>query len=93
MHAMIKELRMVFTEFGRPFMLRSDNGPCYSSKEFQDFLEFYQVHHITSSPHHPQSNGFAEALVGIAKQLMEKTIKDQTMELQIATVSSYFDFQ
>ena len=72
-HAMIKELRLVFTEFGQPFMLRSNNGPCYSSKEF---LEFYQVHHITSSPHHPWNNGFAEALVGIAKQLMEKAIKD-----------------
>ena len=74
-HAMIKEFGMVFTEFDQPFMLRSDNGPCYSSKEFQ-FLEFYQVHHIMSSPHHPWNNGFAEALVGIAKKLMEKAIKD-----------------
>ena len=57
-------------------MLRSDNGPCYSSKEFQQFLEFYQVHHTTSSPHYPQSNGFAEALVGISKKLMEKSVKD-----------------
>ena len=56
-------------------MLRSDNGLCYSSREFQQFLEFYQIHHITSSPHHPQSNGFTEALVGISKKLMEKSIK------------------
>ena len=26
--------------------------------------------------HHPQSNGFAEALVGISKKLMEKSVKD-----------------
>ena len=57
-------------------MLRSDNGPCYSSREFQQFIEFYQVHHITSSPHHSRSNGFAEALVDISKKLMEKSIKD-----------------
>ena len=57
-------------------MLKSDNGLCYSSREFQQFLEFYQIHHITSSPHHPQSNGFPEALVGISKKLMEKSIKD-----------------
>ena len=75
-HVVIKELGMIFRDFGWPFVLRSDNGPCYSSREFQQFLEFYQVHHTTSSPHHPQSNGFAEALVGISKKLMEKSIKD-----------------
>ena len=75
-HAMIKELGLVFTELGRLFILRSDNGPCCSSREFHNFLGFYQVDHITSSPHYPQSNGFAEALVGIAKKLMEKSVKE-----------------
>ena len=53
-----------------------DNGPCYSSREFHNFLNFYQVDNITSSPHHPQSNGFAEALVGITKKLMDKSLKE-----------------
>ena len=75
-HAVIKELGLIFTELGRPFILRSDNGPCYSSREFNNFLNFYQVNHITSSPHYPQSNGFAEALMGIAKKLMDKSVKD-----------------
>ena len=75
-HVVIKELGMIFTEFGRPFVLKSDNGPCYSSREFQNFLNLYQVQHITSSPHYPQSNGFAEALMGISKKLMEKAVKD-----------------
>ena len=75
-HVVIKELGLVFTELGRPFVLRSDNGPCYSSREFHNFLNFYQVDHIPSSPHHPQSNGFAEALVGIAKKLMDKSLKE-----------------
>ena len=56
--------------------MRSDNGPCYASREFHNFLSFYQVDHITSSPHYPKSNGFAEALVGITKKLMEKSVKD-----------------
>ena len=67
---------MIFTEFGYPFMLKSDNSPCYTSKEFHYFLEFYKIHHITSSPHYPQSNGFAEAMVGISKKLLEKSVKD-----------------
>ena len=75
-HAMIEELGLIFIELGRPFILRSDNRPCYSSREFHNFLSFYQVDHITSSPHYLQSNGFTEALVGIAKKLMEKSVKD-----------------
>ena len=75
-HTMIKELGLIFTELGRPFILRLDNRPCYSSREFHNFLSFYQVDHVTSSPHYPQSNGFAEALVGITKKLMEKSVKD-----------------
>ena len=75
-HSVIKELGMNFTKFGRPFVLKSDNGLCYTSREFHDFLEFYKIHHITSSPHYPQSNGFVEALVGISKKLMEKSVKD-----------------
>ena len=73
---MIKELGLIFTELCRLFILRSDNGICYSSKEFHNFLSFYQVNHVTNSPHYPQSNGFAEALVGIAKKLMDKSVKD-----------------
>ena len=60
-HVVMKELGMIFTEFGHPFTLKSDNGLCYTSRKFQDFLDFYKIHHITSSPHHPQSNGFAES--------------------------------
>ena len=89
---------MIFTEFGWPFILRSDNGPFYSSKEFQQFLELYQVHHTTSSPHHPQSNGFAEALVGISKKLMERSIKDgklwnyRLLQYQVTPIFSTIPF-
>ena len=75
-HLVIKELGMIFTEFGRPFVLKSDNGLCYTSREFRDFVEFYKIHHITSSPYYLQSNGFTEALVGISKKFMEKSVKD-----------------
>ena len=43
-HMLIKELGMIFTEFERSFVLKSDNGLCSSSREFHDFhdfLEFY----------------------------------------------------
>ena len=60
------------TELGLPHIIRSDNGPCYSSKEFQQLLQRYNITHHTSSPHHPRSNGFVERMVGVAKKLMDK---------------------
>ena len=61
--AVCAEIATIVTELGLPHIIRSDNEPCYNSKEF--------THH-TSSPHHPRSNGFIEAMVGVAKKLMDK---------------------
>ena len=33
------ELSMIVTELGLPHIIRTDNGPCYNSKEFQQFLQ------------------------------------------------------
>ena len=36
--AICAELATIVTELGLPNIIRSDNGPCYNSKEFQQFL-------------------------------------------------------
>ena len=74
--AMCIELSMIVTELGLPHIIRSDNGPCYNSKEFQQFLQCYNITHQTSSPNHPRSNGFVERMVGVAKKLMDKAGKE-----------------
>ena len=70
--AVCAELATIVTELGLPHIIRSDNGPCYNSKEFQQLLQCYSITHHTSSPHHPRSNGFVERMVGVAKMLMDK---------------------
>ena len=74
--AMCIELSMIVTELGLPHIIRSDNGPCYNSKEFHQFLQCYSITHQTSSPNHPRSNGFIERMVGVAKKLMNKAGKE-----------------
>ena len=70
------KLSMIVTELGLPHIIRGDNGPCYNSKEFQQFLQCYNITHQTSSPNYPRSNGFVERMVGVAKKLMDKAGKE-----------------
>ena len=73
--AVIKELGMIFSEFGKPQIFRSDNGPCYSSQEFRFFMQNWLIEHRTSSPRYPQSNGLAESMVKVSKNLIEKAVR------------------
>ena len=81
--AVIKELGMIFSEFGNPLVFRSDNGPCYSSQEFKFFMQNWLVEHRTSSPHYPQSNGLAESMVKVSKNLIEKAYKTRSSLEQV----------
>ena len=74
--AICAELATILTEIGLPHIIRSDNGPCYNSKEFQPLLQCYNITHHTSSPHHPRSNGFVERMVRVAKKSMDKAGKE-----------------
>ena len=75
--AVIKELGMIFSEFGKPQIFRSDNGPCYLSQEFKFFMQNWLIEHRTSSPHYPQSNGLAESMVKVSKNLIEKAVRQE----------------
>ena len=70
--AVCAEIATIVTELGLPHIIRSDNGPCYNSKKFQQLLQCYNITHHTSSPHHPRSNRFIERMVGVAKTLKDK---------------------
>jgi transposase InsO family protein len=70
----IHKLKAHMARYGIPERVVSDNGPQYSSSEFQDFAAKYEFEHVTSSPRYPQSNGKAESAVKTAKRLMEKAL-------------------
>ena len=57
-------------------MLVSDKGSCYTSEIFTNLMVQYNINHITSSPHYPQSNGLAEKYVQIVKNLFHKAKKE-----------------
>jgi hypothetical protein len=71
----IKHMKSVFARYGIPKTIVSDNGPQYSSFQFQQFCKEYDIKHSLSSPEHPKSNGLAENSVKTIKKLLKKAKK------------------
>ena len=69
----INILKSIFARHGIPSTLITDNGPQFSSREFQKFVSVYSFQHLTSSPRYPQSNGLVERAVGTTKGLLRNT--------------------
>ena len=74
----INILKENFSRYGIPVILKSDNGPAYSSSEFRDFANSYGFEHVTSSPRYSQSMGFIEKYVQICKNLLKKSKKSNS---------------
>ncbi|XP_022806125.1 uncharacterized protein K02A2.6-like [Stylophora pistillata] len=66
----IEILRDLFARFGIPEQIVSDNGMQFVSEEFKAFVRSNGIHHITSAPYHPATNGLAERAVQTFKQAL-----------------------
>jgi hypothetical protein len=58
----IKWLQGLFACHGLPDIIKSDNGPQFTSSEFADFLSSHAIHHHRVTPYWPVANGLVERL-------------------------------
>ncbi|KAK2155442.1 hypothetical protein LSH36_240g02048 [Paralvinella palmiformis] len=65
-------LRKLFAAYGLPESMVSDNGPQFTSEEFEPFLKLNGVKHVLCPPYHPASNGFTERNVQTFKNMLAK---------------------
>ena len=70
------QCKLIFSEYGWPETLITDNSSCYTSQAFTSVMQSYYVKHITSSLHDLQSETLAEKYIQIFKSLFYKA-KDE----------------
>uniref|UniRef100_A0A3B5QLP2 Integrase catalytic domain-containing protein n=1 Tax=Xiphophorus maculatus TaxID=8083 RepID=A0A3B5QLP2_XIPMA len=73
-HNTIEILRRLFSSYGLPEELVSDNGPQLVSQEFRQSLELNGIRHTAVPAYHPASNGAAERSVQILKRSLMKNV-------------------
>lgn len=74
--SVIPRLDKIFSEYGIPEELKTDNGPPFQSSDFRDFAENFGFHHRKITPLWPKANGEAERFM----RTLGKTIRASTAE-------------
>ncbi|XP_013147927.1 PREDICTED: uncharacterized protein K02A2.6-like [Papilio polytes] len=74
---LIDRLNELFSRFGIPRQIVTDNGTQFTSKEFEYFNRYNGIEHIFTSPYHPSSNGLAENAVKTLKRVIKKALQEK----------------
>ena len=75
----VEILRSLFSRYGLPRAIATDNGPQFTSSIFEAFYKNNGICHKRSAPYHPSTNGEAERFV----QLFKTGLRTGTGDLQI----------
>ena len=67
----IEVLQQLFSRYGLPEHLVSDNGPQFRSEEFAELLRSNGVKHYQSAVYHPATNVLVERFVKTLKQALK----------------------
>ena len=68
----IKNCKNIFSQFGIPKELITDNGPQFSSHKLRSFSKIWDILHKRISPCYHQSNGLAERSIQTVKRTVNK---------------------
>ncbi|CAK1591611.1 unnamed protein product [Parnassius mnemosyne] len=75
-NCLIYRLNELFSRFGLPRQIVTDNGAQFTSKEFEYFNKHNGIEHVFTAHYHPSSNGLAENAVRTLKRVIKKALQD-----------------
>ena len=82
--SVINILDSLFTKWGLPKSITTDNGPQFVSDQFEEFLASYGIQHNLTSRYNPQSNGGVERFNRVIKDSLKASLSEgKTFETAI----------
>lgn len=72
--AVTPKLDKIFSAFGIPMVVKSDNGPPFNSAEFASFAEYLGFKQRKVTPHWPQANGEVERFMKTIKKMLRTAV-------------------
>ncbi len=75
-----KKMEILLSIFGIPIEVRSDNGPPFYRKEFDDFAKYLGFKHRLITPEWPQANGIVESFMKILVRIVRTAVIDSFVE-------------
>ena len=66
--------RNIFSRFGAPKTIISDEGSHFSNEVFKKLMSIYGIRHIMGLTYHSQANGQEEISNREIKKILEKTV-------------------
>ncbi|UYV76620.1 K02A2.6-like [Cordylochernes scorpioides] len=79
----IRVLRDLFSRYGIPDQVVTDNGPQFVSEEMKYIFKSNGVHHLRSAPYFPATNGLAERFVQTLKRGL-KNMRNEELNKSLA---------
>ena len=65
----------IFTRFGVPHEIVTDQGTQFTSKMMRELTEKYGIKHCKSSPYHPQDNGQGESTNKVLEAILTNIVQ------------------
>ena len=64
----------IFSRFGTPRAIISDNGSHFYNRDFEALMGKYSINHKLTTLYHPQTNGQVEVTTRQIKLILEKAV-------------------
>lgn len=89
----IEALKQAFAEYGKPYMVMTDRGAQFTSKQFYDIMNEQNVIHSMSRPHTPVDNCYIETFWKTMKTEIGKLtlLNEQTYAMVVEYYVDYYN--